>query len=77
MSGTFGPITTKEFCSFERPENIKLFAAESNIPEHQNPQHTGLPILGAFAKFRKATLASCLPVRMEQLGSHRPDFQAV
>jgi hypothetical protein len=30
--------------------------------------------LGAVPKLRKATVSSCLPVRMEQLSSHRTDF---
>jgi len=35
-------------------------------------------MLGTFAKFRKAKLAaSCLSVRMEQLGSHWTDFYEI
>jgi hypothetical protein len=53
------------------PEKICCSATHENF----------LSFLGAFAKFRKATLSFflsvCLSLRMEQLGSHWTDFDEI
>jgi hypothetical protein len=55
----------------------KLLTCEVQIPSYTWAFKL-YDFLGAFAKLRKATLASsCLPVRLEKLDSHWTDFYAM
>jgi hypothetical protein len=56
---------------------ITLLIRVLQIPAFISLEYFFFRLLGAFTKFRKATISLALSARMEQLGSHWTDFHEI